>query len=62
MRVNDLSRLELMFECLAKRTAFLKQANPWSLTLSTVYHSGILYLQKFWQQFGGQLKYGAHQR
>ena len=62
MRVNDLSRMELMSECLAKRPAFLKQENPWSPTLSTVCHSGILCLQKFWQQFGEQLQHGAHQR
>ena len=35
MRVNDLSRMEFMTECLAKRPDNLEQENQWSLTLST---------------------------
>ena len=36
MRVNSLSRMELMTECLAKRLAILEQENPWIPALSTV--------------------------
>jgi len=62
LRVNDLSRIELMTECLAKWLPFLEQENSWSPTLSTVLPQRHSVLTKILVTVRSVFAIRAHQR